>query len=244
MSLPAEKILSNFEKHQKIVKNYIGERQEQVLSMIDTLGENYVMAPASGKSWYHNAFAGGYVDHVNRVVETSVKMMKFWASMGGIIDFTQEELVFAALFHDLGKIGDGDGAGYLEQTDNWRRDKLNEMYKPNPGLDFMMIPDRSLFLLQKFGIQVSQKEYLGIKLHDGIFDDGNKPYFFSHNPDSRMRTNIVNILHMSDYMASKVEYDIWKANGGKTAPSTQKTKASNGKSVKSSEGLTNFIKNL
>jgi hypothetical protein len=49
---------------------------------------------------------------------------------------------------------------------------------------------------------------------------------------------------MSDYMASKVEYDIWKANGGKTTPSTQKTKASNGKSVKSSEGLTNFIKNI
>ena len=56
MSLSAEKILSNFEKHQKIVKTYIGERQEQVLSMIDTLGENYVMALASGKSWYHSAF--------------------------------------------------------------------------------------------------------------------------------------------------------------------------------------------
>lgn len=242
--LVAEQILENFEKHKKIITASLGDRSNQCLEMIESLGDNYVMSPASGKSWYHNAFPGGYVDHVNRVVETSVKMMKFWASMGGTIDFTQEELVFAALFHDLGKIGDGVGAGYLEQTDNWRRDKMNEMYKPNPELDFMMIPDRSLYLLQKFGIQVSQKEYLGIKLHDGIFDDGNKPYFFSYNPDSRMRTNIVNILHMSDYMASKVEYDIWKANGGKTTPSTQKTKSSNGKSVKSSEGLTNFIKNI
>jgi len=243
--LTAEQILEGYNKHLAIINQSItGDRKDQVISMVESLGENYVMSPASGKSWYHNAFAGGYVDHVNRVVETAVKMMKFWASMGGTIDFTQEELVFAALFHDLGKIGDGNGVGYLEQTDNWRRDKLNEMYKPNPELDFMMIPDRSLFLLQKFGIQVSQKEYLGIKLHDGIFDDGNKPYFFSHNPDSRMRTNIVNVLHMADYMASKVEYDMWKANGGKTTPNTQKAKASNGKSVKSSEGLTNFIKNI
>ena len=243
--LTAEQILEGYNKHLAIISQSItGDRRDSVLSMVESLGENYVMSPASGKSWYHNAFAGGYVDHVNRVVETAVKMMKFWSSMGGTIDFTQEELVFAALFHDLGKIDDGNGVGYIEQTDNWRRDKLNEMYKPNPELDFMMIPDRSLFILQKFGIQVSQKEYLGIKLHDGIFDDGNKPYFFSYNPDSRMRTNIVNILHMSDYMASKVEYDIWKANGGKTTPSTQKSKTSNGKSVKSSEGLTNFIKNI
>ena len=243
--LTAEQILENYNKHLAIINQSItGDRRDLVLSMIETIGENYVMSPASGKSWYHNAFAGGYVDHVNRVVETAVKMMKFWESMGGTIDFTQEELVFAALFHDLGKIGDGNSAGYLEQTDNWRRDKLNEMYKPNPELDFMMIPDRSLFLLQKFGIQVSHKEYLGIKLHDGIFDDGNKPYFFSHNPDSRMRTNIVNVLHMADYMASKVEYDMWKKNGGKTTPSTQKTKSSTGKSVKSSEGLSNFIKNI
>ena len=91
---------------------------------------------------------------------------------------------------------------------------------------------------------MTQKEFLGIRLHDGVFDDANKAYFFSYNPDSRMKTNIVNILHMADYMASKVEYDIWKSNGGKTTPNTQKAKASNGKSVKSSEGLTNFIKNI
>ena len=243
--LTAEQILENYNKHIAIINRYIdSERRDQVVSMIDSLGENYVMSPASGKSWYHNAFAGGYVEHVNRVVEVAVKMSKFWESMGGTIDFTEEELVFAALFHDLGKIGDGEGAGYLEQTDNWRRDKLNEYYTPNPDLDFMLIPDRSLFLLQKYGIQVTQKEFLGIRLHDGVFDDANKAYFFSYNPDSRMKTNIVNILHMADYMASKVEYDKWKANGGSTRAKTQKTKSSTGKSVKSSEGLTNFVKNL
>ena len=242
--LQAEQIFENFDLHQQIIKSELGNRADQVLSMIESLGENYVMSPASGKSWYHNAFPGGYVEHVNRVVECAIKTMRFWESMGANIDFTREELVFAALFHDLGKIGDGESAGYLEQTDNWRRDKLNEMYVPNPELDFMLIPDRSLFILQKFGIPMSQKEFLAIRLHDGVFDDANKAYFFSHNPDSRMKTNIINIIHAADFMASKVEYDIWKRNGGTTKVNTQKTKASNGTTVKSSEGLSNFIKNI
>src|SRR5210317_2614614 len=242
MSLSAEKILSNFEKHQKIVKTYIGERQEQVLSMIDTLGENYVMAPASGKSWYHSAFAGGYVDHVNRVVEYAGKQSRLYQEMGGNVDYTEEELVFAALFHDLGKIGNGDQPNYIPQTDKWRQDKLSEMYTFNPDLDFMLIPDRSLFILQKFGIKVGQKEFLDIRCHDGVFDKANEAYFFSHVESSRQKTSIISVLHSADFLASKVEYDIWKANGGTTKPTSQKSTSSMGKPIKTSEGLNNLLK--
>ena len=154
--LTAEKIQNNYEKHLKIVDNYITNRKEAVKIMISYIGDEYVMAPASSKTWYHSAFPGGYVDHVNRVVEYAVKQMRLYKEMGGEIDFTEEELVFAALFHDLGKLGDGDQPNYITQTDKWRQDKLSEMYTYNPNLDFMLIPDRSLFILQKFGIPVSQ----------------------------------------------------------------------------------------
>jgi hypothetical protein len=244
MSLSAENISKNYEKHLKIIDTYIGDRKDSIKSMISKLEETYVMAPASGKSWYHNAFAGGYVDHVNRVVEYSVKQMKLYEEMGGTIDFTQEELVFSALFHDLGKIGDKDNASYIPQTDKWRQDKLHEMYTPNGELDFMLVPDRSLFTLQEYGIKTTKNEYLAIKLHDGVFSDANKPYFFSNQPNARMKTSIVNILHSADFLASKVEYDKWLATGGSTAPKTQKTKSSTGKRVNSSEGLTNMLKNL
>jgi len=242
--LQAEKILSNFEKHQRIVKTYITDRQEQVLSMIGQLGEAYVMAPASSKSWYHSAFPGGYIDHVNRVVEYAIKQMRLYKEMGGEVDFTEEELIFAALFHDLGKIGDGEKPNYIPQTDKWRQDKLSEMYTYNPELDFMLIPDRSLFILQKFGIKVNQKEWLGIRLHDGVFDKANEAYFFSNVESSRQKTSIVSILHSADFLASKVEYDIWKKNGGDSTPKVNKTNTSTGKSVKSSEGLGNLLKNL
>ena len=242
--LEAEKIEKNYEKHLKIIDTYITDRKDAVKSMIKHMEETYIMSPASGKSWYHNAFPGGYVDHVNRVVEYAVKQMRLYKEMGGEIDFTEEELVFAALFHDLGKMGDGDSPNYLPQTDKWRQDKLNEMYTNNPDLDFMLIQDRSLFLLQKFGIKVSQKEYLAIRCHDGVFDKANEAYFFSHQPTSRQKTSIISILHSADFLASKVEYDIWKRNGGTTESKTKKSQSSTGKRVNSSPGLQNMLKKL
>ena len=244
MSITAEKIQANYEKHLKIIDTYIGDRKESIKSMIKHMEDTYVMAPASGKTWYHNAFPGGYVDHVNRVVEYAVKQSRLYEEMGGTIDYTIEELVFAALFHDLGKLGDGDKPNYIPQTDKWRQDKLSEMYTNNSELDFMLIPDRSLYILQKYGIKVSQREFLGIRLHDGVFDEANKAYFFSYQESSRQKTSIVSVLHTADFLASKVEYDIWKGNGGSSKPKVVKSQSSTGKSVKSSEGLSNMLKNL
>jgi len=242
--LEAEQIQKNYDKHIKIIETYLGKRAIACKEMIKHMEETYVMAPASGKRWYHNAFAGGYVEHVNRVVEYAIKQMRLYKEMGGEIDFTEEQLVFSALFHDLGKIGDGDSPNYIPQTDKWRQDKLSEMYTYNPDLDFMLIPDRSLFILQKFGIKVDQKEYLAIRCHDGVFDKANEAYFFSNVESSRQKTSIVSILHSADFLASKVEYDLWKRNGGNSKPKHPKTTSSTGKSVKSSEGLSNMLKNL
>jgi len=242
--LQAEQIQSNWDKHLKIVDAYIGERRDKVLEMLEHMSETYIMAPASGKSWHHNAFAGGYVDHVNRVVQYALKQHNLYREMGGTVDYTEEELVFSALFHDLGKLGDGDRENYIPQTDKWRQDKLSEMYTYNPDLDFMLIPDRSLFILQKFGIKVTQKEFLAIRLHDGVYDKANEAYFFSNVESSRQKTSIVSVLHSADFLASKVEYDIWKRNGGTSRPKTKKTKSSTGRNVNSSEGLSKMLKNL
>ena len=243
--ITAEQIAKNYEKHLKIVEHYVkGARKEQVKEMITKLGDNYVMSPASGKTWYHNAFAGGYVDHVNRVVQFAIKQKDLYQEMGGMIDFTDEQLVFAALFHDLGKMGDGERPNYIPQTDKWRQDKLSEMYTYNPELDFMLIPDRSLFILQKFGIKVDQKEFLAIRCHDGVFDKANEAYFFSNVESSRQKTSIISILHTADFLASKVEYDLWKEAGGNSVNKVKKTSTSTGRKVNASEGLTKMLKNL
>jgi len=91
---------------------------------------------------------------------------------------------------------------------------------------------------------VSKKEFLAIRLHDGVFDKANEAYFFSNVESSRQKTSIVSVLHTADFLASKIEYDIWKKNGGTSKPKRQKTTSSSGKAVNSSESLSKMLKNL
>lgn len=245
MNLSAEQIQNNWDKHLRIVDTFItGERKEKLKALYVSFADEMIMAPASGRPSFHNAFPGGYVDHVNRVVHCALKTKALWQEMGATIDFTDEELVFAALNHDLGKIGAEGKPYYLQQTDKWRQDKLGELYTHNSDLSYMLIQDRSLFTLQQKGIQVNEKEYLAIKLHDGLYDDVNKPYYLSFNPDSKLRTNLVYILHQADFLASKIEYDTWKQSGGVTTPKVEKTVTTAGKRVNSSEGLASLIKQI
>lgn len=208
----AEQLREIYDLHLKIIDKFITDRKDKVHAMLDALGENYVLSPASGKTWYHGAYPGGYLVHVNTVVRLALEQKKLFEKLGGTIDFTDEELVFAALFHDLGKLGDGEKANYIPQTSDWARNNKQELYISNPELDFMLVPDRSLFILQKFGIPVDQKEYLGIKLHDGMFEESNKAYYVSFNPNSKLKTNLVPILHAADYLASKIEFDLEQKN--------------------------------
>lgn len=206
--ISAEKIEEEYQLHLNIINKYLtGDRKDKVLKMIESFGDTYVMSPASSKTWYHGAYPGGYLVHVNNVVRFAIMEMNLYKKAGGTIDFTEEELVFAALFHDLGKVGDGEKANYLPQENEWFRKNRQEMYTNNPDLDFMLVPDRSLFVLQKYGIEVNQKEWLAIKLHDGLFEESNKAYYVSFNPDSKLKSNIVPILHAADYLAARQEAD-------------------------------------
>ena len=80
----------------------------------------------------------------------------------------------------------------------------------------MAVPDRALWLLQHYNIKVTPTETLGIKLTDGLYDEGNKKYLMTYNPDWELRSNIFHILHQADMMSTKIEYDAWKYNTNET----------------------------
>jgi hypothetical protein len=165
------------------------------------------MMPASHKSQYHNCFPGGYVDHVNRVVDASLKITGVWGALGAIDTYTTEELVFSAINHDLGKFGDEQNAAYIEQTDQWRRDKLNETYMFNDRLEYMTVPDRGLLLLISNGIIPTKNEMIAIRTHDGLYDESNKAYLMGFTPETKPRTSLVYVLHQADLMAARIEFE-------------------------------------
>ena len=96
-----EKARKNLEKFNVYLAD--DPRVDKINAMYEVFGEQLISAPASGKVHYHNAFPGGYLDHVVHVADTAMKMATVYKAVGGEVDFTKQELVFSALHHDLGK---------------------------------------------------------------------------------------------------------------------------------------------
>lgn len=192
-----------------IQKLFTGERLEKLLHMysMEELGPNLMISPASGNKNYHNAYEGGYIDHVMNVVKNSMKMMKMFQESGGIVDFEQEELLFAALHHDLGKLGTKGHLHYISNDSDWHIKNRGEFYKMNPENTYMSITDRTFFLLNQYGIIYTENEYFGIKLTDGMYDEDNVKYFKVHDPSRYLKSNIQFILHWADHMSTCIERD-------------------------------------
>jgi len=261
MKLTAEQIQENWNVFMGNIEKYISSpRKEKLIAFYEKYQERISLMPAAHKKEYHNAFPGGYVEHVNRVVRCSLKQAELWKEEGADMDtFTIEELVFSAINHDLGKMGDEENESYIPQTDKWRRDKLGEDYMFNKKVPFASVPDRGLFLLQSHNVQYSFNEMLAIQTHDGLYDSANEKYLKSYMPEQKPRTSLPFILHQADMMAARIEFErewlpkfkgnldtanknfILGGNTNKKSNTSVKSKALG--SIKS-EGLKNILDNL
>jgi len=193
-----------------IEENITGERKERLLKLYDDFAEQMIFAPASGKEYFHLAFVGGYSLHIKNVADSALLMAKNFKQMGGTIDFTREELIFSALNHDLGKVGDDEEPYYIPVESEWHIKNQKKRFEHNPNLTHMGVTDRSLYLLQKYGVAVTQNEWIAIKCSDGLYDEANAEYLKGFFESRQLRTNLINIIHWADHMACRVEYDLWK----------------------------------
>jgi len=262
MQLTAEQIQSNWVEFIGYIEDHIqSPRKEKLIEFYQKYEDRLVLMPAAHKKEYHNAFPGGYIDHVNRVITGALHLHTLWGKMGADLNtYTKEELVFSALNHDLGKMGDEENDSYIPQTDEWRRNKLGEDYMFNTKVPFASVPDRGLFLLQSHGIPYSFNEMITIQTHDGLYDEGNKKYLMTYMPEQKPRTSLPFIVHQADLMAARIEFEReWlpkllgnnvdeskkkytlEANKKYPTPAAAKQKALS--SVKS-EGLKNLLDNL
>jgi hypothetical protein len=209
MKLTAEEIQQNWQNLESLIQSYISEpRCSQLLDFYSKYADRIMLMPAAHKKEYHNAFPGGYVEHVLRVINCALKINNVWVEMGvDTSTYTIEELVFSALNHDLGKMGDENNDAYIPQDDQWRKEKLGEDYKFNDKLEYMSVPDRGIHLLMTHGITMSRNEWLAIKLHDGLYDEANKSYLMSWSPETKPRTSLIYIIHQADLMAARIEFE-------------------------------------
>lgn len=243
MKFTPEQIHANWAEFNSNIENYIEEpRQSQLLEFYKKHEDRIILYPAATSKKYHSAHPGGYVDHVNKVVRCALKQHEIWKSEGvDTSTYTIEELVFSAINHDLGKIGDSNNPAYINQTDKWRRDKLGEEYEFNKCLAFASVPDRGLFLLQESGIKYTFNEMIAIQTHDGLYDEANNKYLKSFAAEQKPRTSLVFILHQADLMASRIEFEMEWGNkfsqNSVEAPKKEFTLTANKKPSNSSASL-------
>ena len=212
-----EQLEANYNKFIEAIKKvFTGERLEKLLHMYsaDELGNELAIAPASCKLNFHSAYPGGYIDHVMNVARNAFKLKKMFEESGGHINFTDEELLFAAFHHDLGKLGDGKEPYYLQQESEWHQKNKKEYFTHNPKLQYFDVTDRAFWLLNQYGIKYTQKEQLGIHMADGLYNDATKKYFISYNEDFQVKTDLPYIIHWADHMSTRLENSEYRKSTG------------------------------
>ena len=81
--LSAEQIQGNWSVLMSKIDAHIAEpRRTQLKDFYGKYAERIMLMPAAHKKEYHNAFPGGYVDHVNRVIDCCLKLHNVWEEMG------------------------------------------------------------------------------------------------------------------------------------------------------------------
>lgn len=131
---------------------------------------NMILAPASTKTEFAGAYAGGLVELSLRVLSYMAKLRTLYNLKDEISD---EDLVTVGLFYDVGKLGifipklqkhhlNRWNNYYVENKSSWHRENLGLMYKVNQELEFFNPQDLSLMLLTTHGIPLSVEAWHAI----------------------------------------------------------------------------------
>jgi hypothetical protein len=181
MSLEQAKIVANTKKYfDTATKN--GFMTNELMSF---LGEDFIKAPASSMTSYHNAFEGGLIDHLLKVAKYAIGINN---SLPENERVDQTSLLKVCLLHGIGKT-----KLYTPCTSEWHRKNQGKMYEFNEDLVSMRVGERSAYYAISHGIQLSEEEYTAILFFDKT-DDKMSEY---HN------TLLGELLKMGNVLAIK-----------------------------------------
>ena len=208
MRISSEKISKLLQSVPKIISEIENDNlREQIEHMFNdgNMFERFCSAPASHRANYHNCMPCGLLDHTLRVYSVAKTLF----DMIPTESVTHDDIIVCSLLHDLGKVGDPDGEDYyLPQDSTWHQEKLGEFYKINDNLNYMTHAQRSLFWCQEYEIPLSQAQYKGILLHDGMYVEENRVY-------AHKEGLLTTIIHSADNLATNIERDKYNKFVGK-----------------------------
>ena len=172
------------------------DRKEQVLEFKEFIEKetSWLTSPASTR--FHLNIERGLLRHSVGVTYNALKRKNLLAP-----DISDESIVIAALFHDLGKVGYPGKPYYLLNDNKWEIEKRGITYKINPDVTTMNLATRSLYLISN-RIKLTEEEAQAIVAHDGIYPVlGGVNNLDYHHKECRLQM----IIHFADKWTAAVE---------------------------------------
>lgn len=157
-----------------------GEELERSMFMVNDLGEQLYLSPASDRDDSGFAFPGGLLAYMATTLGHARRLAAILAP-----NENPQSIVKVALFHDIGRIGDPKEREpyYIPETDAWKRDKLGKHFRYNDRLPKMTHSSRSLYVLSHYGIPLAMSEWIAIQTAHGYGLEENRFYI---GDDSRL----------------------------------------------------------
>lgn len=177
------------EKNVEVVEKYLEliedeDNKKAVEVMISDVADRYFTTPASASKDRHNCFVGGLVEHNINVTKNLLDVNK--AINAGL---SESSLVLVGLFHNLGKIGDLQGNTFYVPTKEAWQHKKGIMFEFNKeGLvDNLSIPQRSIRILNEYGVKLTDEEYFAIVSYEGLYSEANQTNAVMYNKSKLAR---------------------------------------------------------
>jgi len=132
---------------------------DAVLKFLDE--SDYFTSPASSKPGFHNCHEGGLAKHSLDVYECMQKMNALYH-----LEIEDDSMAIVGLLHDFCKIGHYEEN--ILKTTKKRSDKV-----PYKTVDTLAVGhgEKSVIMLLRLGMELTDEEILGIRWHMNAFDD-------------------------------------------------------------------------
>ena len=199
-------IEQNKETYISLLRSTNREGIENLISWIQNSEKSdFFTAPSS--TIYHGNYLGGLCQHSLNVYYAAKQLLPMMKDLAidkeKVDEITEENLIIAALLHDLCK------TNFYIMTDKWYKDEHNAWQKYNGYKVEDKFPmghgEKSVFMVQRF-INLTGSEALAIRWHMGMADPAIfiSPYMKNAFNDSLEKVPLVLLIAMADYIAAYI----------------------------------------
>ncbi|HOW28207.1 MAG TPA: HD domain-containing protein [Elusimicrobiota bacterium] len=164
-------------KRYQALKELIIERKKEAERFFRFIEEETAWLTSPASTRFHNNVTYGLIAHSVGVAETALQVKALLAPQ-----IPDESIVLCGLLHDLGKVGLPGKPFYIPNDNAWMVRNRNQAFVVNPELVAMDSAVRSLYLVARGGLPLSESEGQSIVAHDGAYVIQNRDYAHSETP--------------------------------------------------------------